>query len=155
MRSEYMWKCTKLWRCPSMHKRHTYLWGHMNMKMMCQIEMQEYGISACIGMVGRCMWAWVTTWKEKVVTLPPSYQWSPLTSNHSIRSQVSPMTVACLCSGSGGEMVIVQVCGVDVFDKDGIHLCIDEQWGGGIFAWAQSVGSGLHSCLVSGQRLGV
>ena len=35
MRCEYMWKCTKLWRCQSMHKRCMCVRGHKIMKVMC------------------------------------------------------------------------------------------------------------------------
>ena len=69
MRSEYTWKCMKLWRCQGMHKRCEHVQGHMIIKVMCQIGMQEHGGSVCMGMVGQRMRAWVTTWKGKVVTI--------------------------------------------------------------------------------------
>ena len=80
MRSEYTWKCTKLWRCQGMHKRHVRVWGHMIVKVMCQIGMRECGELACMGMAGWRMRAWVTMWKGKVVTLsqrvvPSQFYW--------------------------------------------------------------------------------
>ena len=50
MRSEYTQKCMKLWRCRSMHKRCAHIQGHMIIKVMCQIGMQEHGGSACASM---------------------------------------------------------------------------------------------------------
>ena len=44
MRFEYTWKCTKLWRCQGTCKRHVHVWGHMIVKVMCQIGAWRVGM---------------------------------------------------------------------------------------------------------------
>ena len=50
MRSEYMQKCMKLWRCQSTWKRRAHVQGHMIVKVMYQIGMWEHGRLVCASM---------------------------------------------------------------------------------------------------------